>query len=237
MQPLHKLANPFRSRNKTTSAYNKAMAAPPGGPQGDSLTAELQQTLNDQERIFAVHLASGCTQGESATFAGWESEYGREVATRPRVRSFVLKLLESQKTEDLSSIASRAWVETQLIIIIKAALYGSPSVTMPDGRTLPELPRNHVHAAKVIMDLARIKGMVVERKLAMNTNANLGSVSRQDVMGSVGKLLDALEPGQRAKIQRLLDAPVTGDLADADEVLEIEPAPDTPTGSGKSRKR
>lgn len=164
--------------------------------------SELTQSLSPEYEMFAVMVANGSTMREAASLAGFAEGYCTQLGQRPEVRARIEYLLDLQRKESevFGGIASRAWIEAQLVIIARQAMMDRPAKLSDDGKTLDAgRPADMDLARRTLMDLAKLKGMVIERKQVANARISLdagGSV----LEGQVSSYLDSLDPGARREI-------------------------------------
>ncbi|MGA2114862.1 MAG: hypothetical protein ABSH56_08945 [Bryobacteraceae bacterium] len=163
--------------------------------------------LPPEHQTFAVCVASGLSQRESAKRVGFHEDNGFRLMRNPRIRARVEELSESLKRRDLGGVASRAWIETQFVLIINRMEAG--------GTTADEREEARLQLT-ALMNLARLNGFIGERKQVSGAPLQLGQVDPAALRAHLGAMLDALEPGARADIQRRLDAVSCADDTDAE---------------------
>lgn len=69
-------------------------------------------------------------------------------------------------------------------------------------------PRNHQLAMNALMNLARLKGYVVEQKKSVSAKLDMSKMNHLEIREMLGAKLNELEPGARAKIERLAEGTV-----------------------------
>lgn len=163
-------------------------------------TADLDVSglLTVEQSAFAVHVATGYTFAESSRRAGVSVETGYKFKELPSVQERIRLLIAQNSREDLGSIASRAWIETQLVAMCNDI----------DAR---DDDKNYVPLARlkleVLMSLAKLKGMVIERKQSAVARVDLTKpLEGPAVESHMAELLDACEPGARREIRARLEA-------------------------------
>jgi hypothetical protein len=211
-----------------------------------SLTDESKalESLRPEHEMFAALVANGSTACDASEMAGFSAGYAGQLVTRPEIKARIQELLslQSQETEAFGGIATRAWIESQMVIIIRHAMHGRPEYKGTKGRPgRAEVPPDHNLARLALMDLARMKGMIVEKKqtakLSIKADAT-GNVDPEAMKAHLANYLDQLEPGARKEIEmrakkadvmmraarkaKQIDAPAT-DVVDA-----AADAPDLP---------
>ena len=181
------------------------------GPMGTS-GAELQPivaSLTPQQEMFAGFAATGISHREAARRAGFHECTAYKLMQNPEVRQRVNELIEAQKREDISGIATKSWLESRLISIANALAAGG--ITKDTRADL-------LAETTVLMHLAKLKGFVVERSAHLNANVKTHS-DRE----SLEAMLDALEPGARARIARAMEI---ADTLDVDQSGATRPCAD-----------
>jgi hypothetical protein len=173
--------------------------------------------LSADYEMFAGLVASGHSQSEAAEIAGFARSYSSQIARRPDVQTRIAYLRASQiaETEEFGGIATRAWIEAQLVVIITAAMQDRDATMYPpeeiDGKILPARVRregkepDHDLARRTLMDLARLKGMIVEKRESKSMAIN-GILPAGAMKAHLAQYLDALEPGARTAIERRMAA-------------------------------
>lgn len=64
----------------------------------------------------------------------------------------------------------------------------------------PRQPRNHTLALSGLMQLARLKGFIVEKKQSLNAKVDMSRMSAADLKATLEGTLDQLAPGERQRI-------------------------------------
>ena len=108
---------------------------------------------------------------------------------------------------------SKGWIENQLIIVVKMALHGRPPSATPSNPQ-PMIERNPALAVQALMQLARLKGYVVEKKQSLAGKIDLSKLPPADLKALLESSADSLAPGER---QRLMDT-AAGLTIDADPI-------------------
>ncbi len=102
----------------------------------------------------------------------------------------------------------RWWIESRIVCIAKAALHGRPGYRKPGKNGAPDsdeppLDRNHPLALNALMQLARLKGLVVERKTSLQGKIDLSKLSATELQAMLSGQLDQLDPAARAQIESI----------------------------------
>lgn len=92
------------------------------------------------------------------------------------------------------------WIEAVLVQIIEASMLGDIN-GKGDKRNLGL-------ARAAAMDLAKLKGFIVERKQIAKATVRLDAMNRDQLRNHLATMLDELEPGARAELRRVLEAPI-----------------------------
>ena len=108
----------------------------------------------------------------------------------------------------------KAWIERQMIIIIKAAMHGRPAKIMQaqkavDGNPekpemiVPALPRNHALALSALMSLAKLKGYIVDKKQGVSAKLDLSKLPPAQLQAVLTGHLNELDPAARQQIEAI----------------------------------
>lgn len=100
---------------------------------------------------------------------------------------------------------SKLWIENQIVIVIKMAMHGRPPTNTPSNPQ-PRIERNPVLALSSLMQLAKLKGYVIEKKQSLKMD--LGKLSAADAKATLDGMLDQLSPGDRARILEITSGEV-----------------------------
>jgi hypothetical protein len=150
--------------------------------------------LGERRECFAALVASGTSYREAAERSGFSKDYGWDLMQNPEVRQRVQGIIANQQCEDLAGIASRAWIETHFVSLVLRL--------ESEKLTPPQLEQARVEIT-ALMSLARLKGLVVEKRLSASVKATVPGDAEFE---KVGAYLDELAPGERQAIQARVDA-------------------------------
>ena len=152
---------------------------------------EIAVVLPPEHEMFAVHVASGRSYRESARLAGFHEDNGFRLMQMPAVRDRVEELV-NQPQERI-----RAGIDAEFLMLRNRAA---------DQDLDAEMRANIELRLKLVMGHARYLGLIVEKKQVAHATLNLGNVSRAAIRAEAGRMLDELEPGARAELQRMIGA-------------------------------
>ncbi len=110
---------------------------------------------------------------------------------------------------------SKHWIENQIVIVIKMALHGRPATNV-SSNPQPAILRNPSLALSALMNLAKLKGFIVEKRQSLAGKIDLNKLSPADLKATLAGALDQLTPGERAKIIEIAAG------SEALESIEIE---------------
>jgi len=166
-------------------------------PERTDLSQELAAFLPHQHELFAVQVASGLSYRESAKRAGFHPDSGWKIIKLPHVRARVDHLLEASKNDQvgLSIIASRSWIESQIVMVVKA---------MEAGGTSKDQRAEAIIRLAALRQLSQLKGLIIERKQVATATLDLGKLPRPELMKQIDGYLDQVSPGVRAEIEQQL---------------------------------
>lgn len=92
-----------------------------------------------------------------------------------------------------------------MMMIINGAMNGLPERYADDGTVVEQrIPRNHSLAGNMLMNLARLRGYVVDQKKTLSAKLDLSKLSGPEISELLGSKLNELEPGARARIERMI---------------------------------
>ena len=155
-----------------------------------------------QWEIFAAEVASGSSCVEAAVSAGYSRDYAEDLIQRPEIRARIEEL--SQEHQADKGVVPKIWIECQLVRIARDSMDDVPAQIDSNGKVLvPGVPRDRVLARQALMDLARLKGYIVERKLTAAAKMSLGNVGMSELNAMLDGVLLELAPGERARIKEL----------------------------------
>ena len=180
-------------------------------PRPPASTVSKLTHLNPQQEMLANLVANGSSAREAASLAGFAPNYSSILCAKPEVRNRIAEIQELQDAErdELSGIVTRSWIEAQLVIIVQSAMAGTPAHVSPRTETAPakvlrgEIPPDHDLARRCLMDLARLKGMIVDKR---ESKSLTGAIPAGAMKAHLAQYLDALEPGARTAIERRMAA-------------------------------
>jgi len=167
--------------------------------------------------MLAALIANGSSAREAASLAGFAPNYSSILCAKPEVRNRIAEIQECQDAErdELNGIVTRSWIEAQLVIIVQSAMAGTPAHVSPSRKvatgaeTVPEkvlrseIPPDHDLARRTLMDLARLKGMIVDKR---ESKTLTGAIPAGAMKAHLAQYLDALDPGARTAIERRMAA-------------------------------
>src|ERR1700752_925609 len=162
----------------------------------------LINALSPEQELFASFVATGASYRESARKASVHPVTGWKWMQLPAIRARVNELIEENKSEDLGGIASRAWIETHMIMIINRLESGTKHDASADVAIKPDWLEAWRLELLALMNLAKLKGLIVERKQMTRASIDLGRLGVNDLQGHLGEMLDSLEPGARQEIEQ-----------------------------------
>jgi|HubBroStandDraft_6_1064221.scaffolds.fasta_scaffold119768_2 hypothetical protein len=109
-----------------------------------------------------------------------------------------------------NSLGSVTWVESTLIRIVECAMFSDTS-QIADAPAADAAKRANLNLARLaVMDLAKVKGYIVERKLSARIAPSLATMTRDQLRTHLATMMDELEPGARAEMRRLLASQAGG---------------------------
>ena len=159
-------------------------------PDRSEVSRALAVILPPQHELFAVHVASGRSYRESARLAGFHEDNGNRLMRMAEVRRRVAQL--AQQPEE----CVRVGISLDLLIMRARLAEGDLSET---ERADMEL------RLKACMAQAKLVGMIVDRKQVASARLSLDALDSRVLGRHVQELLESLEPGARARIQRQLE--------------------------------
>jgi hypothetical protein len=142
-----------------------------------------------QHELFAVYVASGLSYRAAARSAGFHEDNGFRLMQLASVQTRVEELVRAP------SERVRAGIDAEFLMLRNRAANEDLDA---EGRANVEL------RLKLLMAHARYQGWIVQKKQV--ASVSLGRLSRADLSAHLGRLLEELEPGARAEIQRRADA-------------------------------
>lgn len=189
--------------------------------------------MNTQYELFCSHVASGMSYGRAAETCGFSAQYGKQLMAKPHIAAKVEQLRAIKAAQPPDSIASKAWIETQLVTIIRNALNPAPKeieeIVQPAKPDMgpPQIVTKKIDrdpdpslARLALMDLARLKGYLIDRKEIETRKIDLRLMDRTELSAQLTSYLQQLSPAQRERIQAIASG---ADLIEGSvEVLESE---------------
>lgn len=125
------------------------------------------------------------------------------------------KLLRRAGNDDCGS---KPWIENQIIVIIRAAMVDTPAKLIPQRvqkngvispeHMRPQAVRNHSLALSALMQLARLRGYVVEKKQSLSGTMDLAKLSKQQLSAFLQSTADQLAPGERQRLIGIADGTI-----------------------------
>lgn len=160
------------------------------------------QVLAPQHDLFAIERASGSSVEDAAKLCGFSTGYAYNLSTHQDIQMRIAEVLQQRIAEGL---ASRLWVEAQMVSIVRQTMRDAPAeVDAETGTvTVPARPANLQLAATVLMNLARFKGYIVDKSTKLNAKVDLSKIPPSQVRELFGDRLNQLSPGSRAKIEAI----------------------------------
>jgi hypothetical protein len=116
---------------------------------------------------------------------------------RPAVREKV-EALRHAKTTEPGLIASREWIEAQFVITLDRVSRGLETGDMDSNAR-----ENARLMISGLMQFAKFKGWIVDRKQLATAKLDLRNVPSADLHALFGEYLEALEPGEQERLRRI----------------------------------
>ena len=176
--------------------------------------------LSAEQELFCSFRAAGKSSAESARLANVHHATGYRWLQLPEIQARIQEFVDEHRTEDLGGLASRAWIETHMVMVVEKIERGGYDPLDLEGFRV-ELT--------ALMNLAKLKGLIVERKQVDQRTAklDLNKLVTPEAQEQLGGVLDGLEPGTRRMIEDRVKAlgmrSKTRKAIEA-ELLEADPA-------------
>lgn len=185
------------------------------------LSQDIARIISPAYEVFASEIALGIAIPQAAAHAGFSAAYGHNLIARQDIRERVAQLIAERKAQGAGSLA---WIESQVMMVIRTALHGAEAVGTPahaektgKGKAAkeelvpasedyqPAMPRDHSRALTALMHLAKLKGYIIEKKQSTNANIDLTKLTRAELGRALDGHLDKLAPGERQRIEAIAD--------------------------------
>lgn len=178
-----------------------------------------------QHELFCAHVADGMPAAHAAETCGFSSSYAPVLVKRFETRIAQLRALKSE--HPLDQIASKSWIETQLVTIARACLnppdLEKDEVVNGKVETLSVAQKpDYGQARLALMDLARLKGYV-ERPSAPESsirNLSFNMLGSSEASKLLEQALHGLAPSQVARVKAIASGEID---IQASEVNSSEP--------------
>ena len=179
-----------------------------------SLRSEIQQelasTINPAYEVFAAEVAMGMPLCDAAASAGFSEVYGQDLLKRDDVKQRVQEILAARALE---GTPPKAWIEAQMVM-----QYRRVSSGVPDDA----LARQVTTSVGVLMNLAKLKGHIIDKSSKLSAKIDLTKLPRAQVAKMIGSALGELSPDAQRRIQA-----IQAGLADHDaETIDAVPQAD-----------
>jgi hypothetical protein len=168
------------------------------------LTSRLSRILDPSQEIFCNEVAAGVPATTAAVTSGYCAGYADDLLQKDYIRSRVEELL-TLRDMDGGGIATRAWIETQMVWIVRQAVTDTPASIGPDGVSLRPARQMDLNLALTALNsLAKFKGYIVDKSSKLTANIDLTKLPPNQVQAAIRQRLDALSPGARKRIESAL---------------------------------
>jgi hypothetical protein len=154
----------------------------------------ISDVLSMEHELFASNVAAGMSCPQAAESAGFARDYGVALAKAPKIAARIEELLDQRRAQPAEEIVSKAWIETQLVTIIRGAMRPQePGAIRPDYAT----------AGLNLMRLAQLRGYVVTRSANIDGRVDFGKVSNTQLSAALEGYTNMLDPEMRERIRAL----------------------------------
>jgi hypothetical protein len=105
---------------------------------------------------------------------------------------------------DQDGLAHRVWIESQLVTIVCKTMSETEAAFDLDGNeTRPYRPPDLQLASTVLMNLAKLKGYIVDKSSRLSAKIDLTKVPSHQVREAFASKLNDLSPGARKQLEAL----------------------------------
>ncbi len=154
-----------------------------------------------QWETFCAELAIGTPASKAAINAGYTAAYATDLVDRPEIKARVQELVEARRTD--GGVVPRIWAELVLVQIVRDSLNGTEDVIAEDGTISAKgIKRNRSEARAALMDLARLRGWIVERK-QVDTRSVTARLGSKDLSATLDAMQSALSPQARKRLDAI----------------------------------
>ena len=182
-----------------------------------SLLTSGTSSFSIQWEMFCAEVACGATAKQAAESVGYTDTYASNLRQHPAVQQRIKQLIAERVRE--GGIVSKVWAECKLVWIANRCLAGRPAILDESGKTLvPAVDPDYSQAQSAIMNLARLRGWIIERKQSLNAKVDLG---KSDLESMLDQQLANLPAEARARVRQLAN--------------DTDQAPDKPLKRVKAR--
>jgi len=152
--------------------------------------------------IFCAELANGSTIVLASARAGFSESNGNKLTRRPEIVARIRELLALRRAD--GGLVSRMWAECQLVRIVQDSMEVHFAEYDEAGNQIsPFVGADRARAESAVMNLARLKGWIVERKQSMSAKVDLGQVGSQQMSAALDAALLDLAPAERARVKAI----------------------------------
>jgi hypothetical protein len=168
--------------------------------------------LPAKHEVFCSLVSIGYPFEDAAVSAGYSETYAQHLVRRPEIQRRVAELINRSNGE--TGPGSRAWIEIQIILIAMKAMHEEPELKDPNGTVIaPATLPNHPLAMAALMNLAKLRGLIIERKQIdqRTSKLDLGKVPPDQLHEALAAHLNQLAPGARRRIQAIAEGEAVSD--------------------------
>lgn len=171
--------------------------------------------LPASHETFCAYLACGYEAREAAAKAGYTELYGGGLVQRPDIINRVTELSRIAQPGD--GVVSRLWIELQFLDIAKEALSEQEEEIDPVTKACvqPQKSKDLALARGVLMDICKLRGYIVERKVERKERIDYGKVSQDTLTGLLADQLGILSPEQQEQVRTLANGSTGGTQSNA----------------------
>jgi hypothetical protein len=161
-------------------------------PSRSEVSRELTALLEPSHELFACEVASGVSLKDAAVTAGFSEYYGTDLLAKDSVRRRISELLAQRSAEGFPPCT---WIEAQMVAQYRRLATLPP----PDEETRAASSA----AVGVLMNLAKLKGYIVDKSSKLSAKVDLGKIPSHQVREVFASRLNDLSPGARAQLEAL----------------------------------